>query len=296
LTNHKSIFNIIDYDSSKLKSFKEMNKFINLLQSKNIDLWIDLPVQYEKLNKIILRIFFAKLCKSKFAFGWDIGNKPYFPHLQIKKNKFQNEVHRLLNIVNRNLDFDNINNKIDFDLPINETVSENTKKLILKYNVNKLPIAIIGPGSKRSANLWSNEKFVKVSRHLIKKGYFIFIIGGQKEIVDSKIIENSFDSNIVSLSGAISVLESACLISKAKICICVDSGAQHLASAVGTKVISLFSGRDFPGMWYPEGNINSIIRKIDICTCFMKDRCEGNKCMNLITSNDVNDILDQLSY
>lgn len=295
LNDHKSISNIIDYDPNKIKSFYELIKLINLLKSKKFDLWIDLPVQYERLIKIILRIVFVKICKVKSGFGWNIGNKPYFPLAQIKTYKFQNEVHRLISILKKNLNLRHINNQIVFNLPINNEIKNNTIKLVNKYNNQNLPIVIIAPGSKRSANLWKKENFIKVSKHIIDKGYFIFIIGGKMEEEYAKTIQDQVNKNIISLSGKLSILESASLIENSKVCICVDSGAQHLSSAVGTRAISLFSGRDFPGMWYPEGYNNTVIRKVDICKCFLKDFCVGNKCMNLISVNQINNIFDKLN-
>ena len=115
------------------------------------------------------------------------------------------------------------------------------------------------------------------------------------EKVYTKKIEETVKKNIKNLSGQLSILESAYLIKISRICICVDSGVQHIAAAVGTKVISLFSGRDFPGMWYPEGLKNIVLREVDICDCFLKDSCVDNKCINKITVNHVSNTFDKIN-
>ena len=186
-----------------------------------------------------------------------------------------------------------VENNIKFSLPIEQPVLKNKISNILKkYNTNNLPIVVVAPGAKRKTNQWNVEKFIKVSQHILNKGYFICLIGGKNEEKITNIIKENFKKNIISLSGQLSILESAFLLKQSKICVCVDSGVQHISAAVGTKVISLFSARDFPGMWYPEGNQNIIIRKTDICSCFLKEYCEGNKCMGLINVDDVTSSFD----
>ena len=66
-----------------------------------------------------------------------------------------------------------------------------------------------------------------------------------------------------------------------------DSGPMHIAAAVGTPVVALFSGVDIPNLWYPYGEIHKVIRKdVDCSPCF-KNECSEHSCMNEISIKEV---------
>ena len=47
-----------------------------------------------------------------------------------------------------------------------------------------------------------------------------------------------------------------------------DSGPAHLAAAAGAKVVTIFSGRSLPGVWFPFGNEAYVLwEKTDCFNC-----------------------------
>ena len=63
----------------------------------------------------------------------------------------------------------------------------------------------------------------------------------------------------LNLCGQLSPRISAALLRKASVFVGHDSGPMHLAAAVGTKCVAIFSARLPPGVWFPHGSGNQIL-------------------------------------
>lgn len=114
------------------------------------------------------------------------------------------------------------------------------------------------------------------------------VLGGAADISLCNEIVGQIGEHAFSLAGKSSLLESAELLRRCRLLVCNDSGLQHLASAVGTQCLSLFSCRDFKGRWYPHGSGHTVIRKwVDCHTCF-RDSCPyDDRCIRLIQTDEV---------
>jgi ADP-heptose:LPS heptosyltransferase len=67
-----------------------------------------------------------------------------------------------------------------------------------------------------------------------------------------------------------------------------DTGPMHMAAAVNTPAVALFSARDFPGQWYPVGSHHIVLRKDVPCSPCFKYECDrGLICLDLIHVEEV---------
>jgi ADP-heptose:LPS heptosyltransferase len=100
-------------------------------------------------------------------------------------------------------------------------------------------------------------------------------------------IAEAAGSRAGSLAGKTSLNHLPPILSRALFLVCVDSGIQHIASAVRTPCVSLFSARDYKGKWHPHGEHTVIEKRIACHTC-MLDRCpRDNLCMHEISTREV---------
>src|SRR5207244_13352223 len=72
-------------------------------------------------------------------------------------------------------------------------------------------------------------------------------------------------TNVVNLADIFTVFETTYYISRCTLYLGNDTGTMHLAAAVGTRCIAIFSARDHPGKWYPYGQGHVVIRKRVTC-------------------------------
>src|SRR2546425_675627 len=91
------------------------------------------------------------------------------------------------------------------------------------------------------------------------------------------------------LSGQTSYMESAEALKRCRLYVGNDNGTTHLAAAVGTPCVTIFSSRDLPGVWYPYGNGQTVFRRGVECQGCMLDECvnEKMKCIRSVTVDEV---------
>jgi ADP-heptose:LPS heptosyltransferase len=70
----------------------------------------------------------------------------------------------------------------------------------------------------------------------------------------------------------------------------------HLAAAVGTKCVAIFSAHNYPGQWEPYGEGHIIFRKdVECSPCYLMECPKGNLCTNLITVEEVINAVNKLA-
>ena len=114
-------------------------------------------------------------------------------------------------------------------------------------------------------------------------------IGSEDEYSRCSRISQHSVGSVLNLCGLIEPRISAIIIRKAKMFIGHDSGPMHLAAAVGTPVIAIFSARNKPGEWFPNGDIHKVLYHKTECFGCNLEVCdvENNKCIRSITVLEV---------
>lgn len=150
------------------------------------------------------------------------------------------------------------------------------------------PIAIIQPGARYWFKAWPDDRFAALADHLTDQGYQVLVGGSQEEIGLVKAILTQAKSHLWSIAGSSTIRSFAALLKRAALFIGNDSGAMHVAAAVGTPLVALF-GPSNPREWGPRGGAAEVIYKgLDCRTCFHPTCQRGDQnCMKLITVEEV---------
>ena len=265
----------------------------NILAKEKYDLYIELSTSGLSFMKVLQKLFFLKISKVKYAAGFDITPGKRFSKFYKNKYPFIPERKRLLN----NLKDLNLKNGFELTFPLKD-ISKNVEKVkshLQKDNLDKNRLIILAVKSKRESSTWHKNNWIELASKLKTKKYDIILIGGKadREFIDN-IINKSDTSKLSSYAGRLNVLDSAALIKIAKLVISVDSGPMHLAYALNTKLVALFSARDYVEKWYPPTNRGIVLRHDIKCSpCFL-DKCPiNNECINSITVEEVMDAVDK---
>jgi ADP-heptose:LPS heptosyltransferase len=121
------------------------------------------------------------------------------------------------------------------------------------------PFIALHPWTSHPSKQWPTDRFVELGRRLDRElGLRVAVIGGPDERGKA-----SFPAPLVDLVGRCSLPQSAALLRRARLLVSNDSGPAHLAAAVGTPVLGLFSGATAagPGRWGPWGAGHAVIAK-----------------------------------
>ncbi len=148
-----------------------------------------------------------------------------------------------------------------------------------------------GLGTKVSTNDWGQENWRQLIRLLgtaFPELGCVFV-GVPDEAARTHDCMKEWPGPKLNLCGQTTPRESAALLAGAQVFAGHDSGPMHLAAAVGTRCVAIFSARNPPGQWFPLGAGHEVLyRKVSCAACGL-DECttEQKRCIRGITVDEV---------
>ncbi|MEZ9925707.1 lipopolysaccharide heptosyltransferase II [Vibrio breoganii] len=163
------------------------------------------------------------------------------------------------------------------------------------------PVVGLCPGAEFGpSKQWPIEHFASVANEVIRQGFQVWIFGSQndKNIGDSltRLVNDDNKAYVTNLAGSSSLVEAIDLISCCKTVISNDSGAMHIAAAVGCSVIGLY-GSTSPNYTPPLSKDVAILStNIECRPCFERECPYGHlKCLKELTPAMVLEAFNKLT-
>jgi heptosyltransferase II len=154
-------------------------------------------------------------------------------------------------------------------------------------------IISIAPGSVWKTKRYPVDYYITIIRELIHKGYFIIIIGGEKDKQISRNIKQEISENIMDLCGELSILQSYLILKHCKLLVSNDSATVHLGSAAKIPVFDIY-GPTIPEFgFYPLSKNSECIENKGLncrpCSPHGPDECplKSFECMLKITPSSI---------
>lgn len=193
---------------------------------------------------------------------------------------------RLLLIKKLGIEF-NIREKIEMFLSDNERKwAEDFLKGMEKEN-NSIVIGL-QPGAAKLYKRWPEKKFIRLGQVLktTMNNVIILITGDSKEEELSERIAK--ETGGISLAGRLTLRETAAVIERCNLFITNDTGPLHLAVALGTPTIALFSATGIENVT-PYASLKSFrfISKPKPCNPCISKVCKSSLCMEQISVEEV---------
>ena len=265
-------------------SFKHYYAFYRTIRNAKYDLIVYLPSNLWKTFTICRDMIFFFLAGIKYGVGFRMYEDYYF---YLKDEILpRNEIDRLFDLL-KPLEIENGNKLTQFAIS-----NENTKfvqSLLSKHEItgSQLKIGIM-PGGKYPARLWPGHYFAELINKINENFLVTIILVGsesEKKLVEK--IKNQIKKKPLDMSGCLTIHQTGALINQCHLLITNDSGPMHIAAAVKTPTVSIFSSVDIPFLWYPAGNNHKIFyNKVDCSPCFQKE-CDNHICMEGISVESV---------
>lgn len=152
-------------------------------------------------------------------------------------------------------------------------------------------LVVLSPAARRITKVWSAERFAKIGDWLVRIfGSKIIITGAPNEIDVAGNVKSLMEEDAHVFVGKTRTLKHlAVVMERASLVIGNDSGPMHVAAAMKTPTVTLFSS-GLPSEYRPYGDMHKVIQRGDLscrpCTERKCVRPEGF-CMELITIEDV---------
>ena len=150
-------------------------------------------------------------------------------------------------------------------------------------------MVILQPGARYWFKAWPPERFAELADQLTSQYGCQVLIGGSRLDIDvAQQIRQMTKSSPLLMAGRTTIKQFAAIAKKSALFIGSDSGAMHIASAVGTPVVALY-GPSNPREWGPRGGSVEVLYKgLDCRSCFHPTCTKGEEnCMRLITVHEV---------
>ncbi|NRA89682.1 MAG: glycosyltransferase family 9 protein [Simkaniaceae bacterium] len=176
--------------------------------------------------------------------------------------------------------------KADMELFVTE--KENEKAL---EHLPNAPLVIgMHPGAKDRFKQWNPKYFIELGRLLAQeKGALILINGDLSEAKLCEEIANNIP-RAVSLAGKLPLRPISALIEKLDFFITNDTGPMHIAFAMNTPTLALFSPTD-PMLCGPYKTDATVLAKPKTCTPCLRKKCRSPFCMEQISPQEVYELI-----
>ncbi len=146
---------------------------------------------------------------------------------------------------------------------------------------------VLHPGASVPARAWPAERCAEAVEALADAGHRVLVTGGPGERDLTAAVAGRRG---VDLGGATSLAEMAALLDGAAAVVVGNTGPAHLAAAVGTPVVSLFSPVVPAARWAPPGVPTVLLGDQDApCRLTRARECPvpGHPCLTSVTADDV---------
>ena len=147
------------------------------------------------------------------------------------------------------------------------------------------PLAILVPGTMWETKHWTPEGFAGVARRLAETGFAPIFIGTKSERALNASIRAQAPGS-TDFTGQTSLADVVALIRRAALVVTNDSGATHIAAALGKPAITIF-GPTNPVQVGPYGQPGSVVRlnlPCSPCNYRRLSQCPfGHACMRDLT-------------
>ena len=117
-------------------------------------------------------------------------------------------------------------------------------------------------GTKHPANDWGDAKWSACLRDFgaIARDHALVAVGSAVEAGRSAGLLLAWPGATLNLCGRLLPRQSAAVLERASLFLGHDSGPTHLACAVRAPVVAVYSGRNRPGVWFPFGQEDNVVR------------------------------------
>ena len=171
-------------------------------------------------------------------------------------------------------------------LSIGEEKQRNAKDFLLKAGVRTgvLRVAIGAGASYGSAKCWPPSRFADLANRLqSQREADVILFGTAAEAAVSNLISAEMCRPPIDLTGQSAIADLPALLSQCHLFIGNDSGAMHVAAAVGLPVVAVFGPTDPLGT-APVTPRCSIVQEKPYCSpCFLRRCPTDHRCMTRIT-------------
>jgi len=280
---------ILTYNAADLGSWGRRKALLRRLHTDHFDLFIELSQALTPLSRALRNFALAKLIGVRSVVGVRMRHQTIFARAQALHRSWKSEADELYDILASELHLEWPDQVL---LPVLDEDRCLIARRLAEFGIAAdMPFVTMHVGAKRSTNRWFPERFAQVADFLQQAcGLPVILTGSMSDRAVVAEVSSRMKPPVRTLVGETTLLQTAALLERSVLYVGNDTGPMHLAAAVGTPTVSIFSARDYPALWFPLGGNHVVLRRDAPCSPCFKETCDRDLlCLAQITTSDVLD-------
>jgi ADP-heptose:LPS heptosyltransferase len=284
---------IIAFSGPEIAYLEAMKNLRQRIRNLDPDLCFILPFSWEgTVSKLKKLLFLRYLGVNRNVFGWRVRRARLF---KVASFRYGDNVHEVLAPLEALQEYKLVGHceegEIEFAITTDERDRSFVEKIWKEYGLADRHVIAVFPGGAFEHKRWPIANFQTLCRLLLTSyPVHIVVIGGPNEQELGEELRGICPQRIFNLVAKTSLGQTVEILRRSDLFIGNDSGPAHLATAVGTKCVTLFSSIEFPGSWEPWNSRETSMRHSVPCEfCFSFDHCPTGTmaCIRGITVEEV---------
>ena len=171
--------------------------------------------------------------------------------------------------------------------PVPHEAAQRADVLLQQLGLSHGEYAVVHMGVGSSLREWPKPKWREVVRVLMASGVRVVLTGaGAEQVREADDVAR--DHGCVNLAGRLRWHEFVYVIAKARVVVAPETVAGHVAAAVGTPCVSLYTGMGNIDHWRPLSDRCSVLTHAVPCApCYRRRGCATMDCIRGIEADDV---------
>ena len=175
----------------------------------------------------------------------------------------------------------------NFDFTIPAEASDKAVLLMKEARRGGAPVVVACPTTRWNSKMPGQYKFALACDKLADKyGSRTVLTGARGDYDYIEGVRKLMKSESYNLAGATDIITLAAVLKGSDVVITCDSGAMHVAAAVGANVVAIF-GPTNPDYVGPFTKKRRVVQRVLDCRECRKRDCSDHKCMDAITPDDM---------
>ena len=141
------------------------------------------------------------------------------------------------------------------------------------------PLVVLHPGARWASKLWPPASWASLAEWFHGQGFQVAVTGSAADRELAAGLVRQSQAPLLNLAGSTSLAQLAGILRRTRLAVTTDTGAMHLAAALGTKVAALF-GPTAPWRTGPFGSGHQVVRLGLSCSPCFKRQCPDPRCLN----------------
>ena len=235
--------------------------FLGALQAERFDLAIQMHGSGLLTNPLVA-LFGARRTAVAHLPGGYVPD----PELAIAYPSHAHEIHRHL-VLTSALGAPDLGDGLTF--PVSERDEEEVASALTSEDLHRAQVAVLHPGASHDHRCWPPERFAAVADALHERGLRVVLTGVESERPVTTTVAAACRNPVTDLTGRTSLGALAALVAHAHVVVCNDTGISHLAAALRTPSVVVFTHSD-PTRWAPLAT--------ELHRAVVDASVEGNRC------------------